>query len=73
MRVFSGETVGVLVHVERADQHRTSGFHLLHQEGIGLSRRVTAVDDRARQGDLANDVVEIFDCVRNTGQSTERV
>ena len=43
--VFSGEAVGVLVHVERADQYRASSFHLADQKGICCGRWMTAIDD----------------------------
>ncbi len=47
MRVLGGEAVGVFVHVERTDAHRTGGAHPPDQERIGAGGWLVALDLRA--------------------------
>jgi hypothetical protein len=73
VRVLGGEAVGVLVHVERAHQHRTGGLQPAHQEGVLLRPRQGAIDLRAGQGDLALDVEQVLDRIRQPGQRRQQV
>ena len=44
MHVLAGEVIGVLAHVERADQHGTGRFQFLDQHKIAFRRRISAID-----------------------------
>ena len=61
MRVFGGEPVRVLVHVQRADEHRSGITHCMNHFGICASWRIVAVDLRARERGQPGDVKEVLD------------
>ena len=49
VHVLAGEVVGVLAHVERADEHGAGGLQARDQRGVGRGRRPVAVDLGAGQ------------------------
>jgi hypothetical protein len=55
MDVLAGEVVGILAHVERADEHRAGGFEPLDQRRIPLRWRQFAVDLGASAGRQTRD------------------
>ena len=69
--VLAGEIVGVLAHVERADQHRTGGFQSFDQNGVARRRRVAAVDLGARARRETGDIEQVLDSDRNSGERAE--
>ena len=73
MHVLAGEIIGVFAHVERADQHRAGGFHLLDQRGVVLRRRQVAVDLRAGAGRKPLHVEQVLDRERHAGERPERL
>ncbi len=68
MRVLGGEAVGVLVHVERADQHRPGLLEALDEHRIGHGRRMIAVDLRAGERAEASDVEEVLHRIGHAGE-----
>ncbi len=66
--VFSGEAEGVLVHVERAQQHRAGAAQARYQGSIVGRRRAGAVDFRAGQGGEAGDVEKVLGRIGHAGQ-----
>ena len=68
MGVLAGEIIGVFAHVEPAEQHRAGRLHAVDQEGVGLCRRIVAVDLRAGPRRHALDVEEVLDRVGHAGQ-----
>jgi hypothetical protein len=72
VRVLTGEIVGILAHVERADQHATCALQALHQRGIGGSGRPVPVDLRARQRCKTRHVEQVLGGERHARQHSER-
>ena len=66
--VLGGEAVGVLVHVERADQHRAGLFQPAHQQRVRSGRRGLAFDLRAGQRRQPRDVEQVLDRERHSQQ-----
>ena len=68
VRVLGGEAVGVLVHVERADQHRAGRLEAAHEQRVALRGRGVALDLRAGQRRQAGDVEQVLDREGHAGQ-----
>ena len=68
VRVLGREAVGVLVHVERADQHRTGAFEARDQRAVVRGRRTLALDLRAGAGRQAGHVEQVLDRERHAEQ-----
>ena len=68
MHVLARKIVGVLAHVERADQHGAGRLHALDQPGIARRWCEVAVDLRSGAGGKALDVEQVFYRERNTGE-----
>ena len=67
MLVLAGEVVGVLAHVERADQHRTRGLEPFDESCIGAGRGALAIDLRVGQRRQARHVEQVLDRERHAG------
>ena len=70
--VLAGEVVGVLAHVERADQHGAGRLQPRDQRGVARGRRAVAVDLRAGERRQAGDVEQVLDRERHAGERPER-
>ena len=73
VHVLAGEVVGVLAHVERADQHRAGRLEPRDQRGVGRGGRVLAVDLGAGQRRQAGHVEQVLDRERHAGERPERL
>jgi hypothetical protein len=72
MPVHAGEVVGVLAHVERADQHGVGCFEATDHDGVARGRRIVAVDLRAGARRQPGDVDQVLDRERHAGERPER-
>ncbi len=68
MGVLAGEVIGIFAHVEPAEEHRACRLHAADEKGVGLCRRVVAVDLGAGPRRHACDVEEVLDPVGHAGQ-----
>ena len=68
MHILARKIVGVLAHVERADQHGALRLHALDQRRIARRRRQIAVDLRAGAGGKTFYVEQILDRERHAGE-----
>lgn len=73
MGVLGGETVGVLIHVQRADQHRPGIAHARDQPRILAGRRVGGIDPSAGQRDFVGDVEQVLHRVGHACQRRQRL
>ena len=73
VHVLAGEVVGVLAHVERADQHGAGRFQALrsawHRASAGGRSRLILEPAQRRQ---AGDVEQVLDRERHAGERTRR-
>ena len=60
MGILAGEVIGVFTHVQRAHEDCALRFQIGDQRRVRLGGGMVAVDARAREGDLACDVVEVL-------------
>ncbi len=68
MAVLSGEAIGVFVHVEGADRHRTGGNEARDDRRVGDGRRTFGVDPGSGDRDDALQVEQILDCEGHAGE-----
>jgi hypothetical protein len=73
VHVLAGEVVGVLAHVERADQHGAGRFEPRDQGLVGLGRRALAVDLGAGQRWETRHVEQVLDGERHAGERPRRL
>ena len=71
MSVFAGEIVGVLAHVERADENGAGPLQSLNQRGVARRFGVVAVDPGASDGRDAFDIEQVLDRERHAGKRAE--
>src|SRR5262252_4725185 len=71
MSVFAGEIVGVLAHVERADENGAGPLQSLDQRGVARRFGVVAVDPRASDGRDAFDIEQVLDRERHAGKRAD--
>ena len=68
VHILACEVVGVLAHVERADQHGTGRFHALDQGGVAEGRLEVAIDPGSGAGRKALHIDQVFDRERYAGK-----
>ena len=68
VRVLGREAIGVLVHVERADEHRSGLLEARDQRAVRVGGRTLALDLRAGARRQAGDVEEVLDSERHAGE-----
>jgi hypothetical protein len=68
MNVFAGEIVGILAHIERADENGAGGFEPFDERCVATGRRRVAVDLRAGERWYAGDIEQIFHRERHAGE-----
>ena len=72
MDVLAREVVGVLAHVEGADEHRAGSFEARDQRAVALGRRAFAIDLGAGAGRKPGYVEEVLDRERNARERARR-
>ena len=68
MDILAGEIVGVLAHVEAADEHRAGGLEPTHEHPVARGRGALPVDLRSGAGRQPFDVDEVLHGERHTGE-----
>ena len=68
MFVLAGEIIGVLAHVEPAEENAAGGAHAPDERRIVGGGRVVAIDLRAGAGDDALDIEQVLDRIRHAGE-----
>ncbi len=73
VHVLAGEVVGVLAHVERADENGAGRLQARDERRIGRGGRPVAVDLGAGQRRQARHVEQVLDGKRHAGERAERL